>query len=464
MTLSRWFLTPAMTVAGSTRKVDPIIVILLTRLVARAIFAGLMAASCLTLAQQPNECAGVSCEAAARGLRAFSDASPLGLRGNGRACSDCHVPADHFQLSPSTAEARYQYWVLRRQFDPAADEPLFRPLDADDYRTNGADAQNYTLLRKLALIRITFPLPSNTRLIDTDRNQLTDESSIDVWRAVPAIQDVALTGPDGQNPVARGPNIAGGYQRDARIGSLEEQARAAFRGHMEFGEDPPQSLLEDLSAFERNVFSSPRMRALAEAARQGIVPLPSADPPLTELELRGKSVFARACAHCHGGSGMSTTPLPVVVRYHDTNTACPRPVDAAEPARFAFAQCPPELDANVRTYEFTTAAGEKIRRASDDPGRALLTGFVGGPRPADDWNKFDVPGLHGIRYTPPYFHNHSAATLEEVVDHYIEFFNFVKAQQPPGVVPPVASTDGVNFDRQPKPAEKAALLAYLRRL
>ena len=30
-----------------------------------------------------------------------------------------------------------------------------------------------------------------------------------------------------------------------------------------------------------------------------------------------------------------------------------------------------------------------------------------------------MPGLRGIRKTAPYFHNNSAATLEEVVDHYI---------------------------------------------
>jgi cytochrome c peroxidase len=94
----------------------------------------------------------------------------------------------------------------------------------------------------------------------------------------------------------------------------------------------------------------------------------------------------------------------------------------------------------------------------------LLTGFVGGPAPNDDWNKFDVPGLRGIRNTAPYFHNNSAATLEEVVDHYIEFFKRVKANAAPGVVPPVASTDGVNFDRQPALEERAALLAYLRKL
>ena len=108
--------------------------------------------------------------------------------------------------------------------------------------------------------------------------------------------------------------------------------------------------------------------------------------------------------------------------------------------------------------------GARIRRTSSDPGRALLTGFVGGPPPLDDWNKLDVPGLRGITRTAPDFHNNSAATLEEVVDHYVEFFERVKVNQPPGVVPPVASTDGVNFDRQPLLEERAALLAYLRKL
>ena len=69
-------------------------------------------------------------------------------------------------------------------------------------------------------------------------------------------------------------------------------------------------------------------------------------------------------------------------------------------------------------------------------GRALITGFVGGPAPPfDDWNKFDVPGLRGIRNTAPYFHNNSADTLEEVVDHYIELFKFIKAVTPPGQQP-----------------------------
>ena len=92
------------------------------------------------------------------------------------------------------------------------------------------------------------------------------------------------------------------------------------------------------------------------------------------------------------------------------------------PARFNLQPCPRRLARNARTYEITLPNGTTIRRTSSDPGRALLTGFVGGPPPLDDWNKLDVNGLRGIRHTAPYFHNNSAATLEEVVDHYVEFF------------------------------------------
>ena len=89
---------------------------------------------------------------------------------------------------------------------------------------------------------------------------------------------------------------------------------------------------------------------------------------------------------------------------------------------------------NARTYEITLRpTGPRSAATSSDPGRALLTGFVGGPPPLDDWNKFDVPALRGIRKTAPYFHNNSAATLEDVVDHYIEFFKRVKESRFPAI-------------------------------
>jgi cytochrome c peroxidase len=416
------------------------------------------------LAQGAHDCGGEPCGAVSRGFRAFFNRRLRGLDANGRSCADCHMATDQFQLSPASVEARFRFLQLRRRWDPNADDPLFRPIDADDFRVNGEHASDFSNLRQNGLIRINFTLPSNIRLIDPATNQPSSETFVDVWRMVPSVNDVALTGPDGANPWPRGPNETGGYQLDARVATLQEQVLGALTNHAQAQNAPPQQFLDDLASFQRVLFTNHRIRALSDAIRAGDTPLPDPDPPLNELEEEGKVVFARACAHCHGGPGQSTTQLPVVRRFQDIDTHCPRPVDTVTPARFTFAPCPPRLARNARTYEISLANGTRIRRSSSDPGRALLTGFVGGPPAADDWNKFDVPGLRGIRRTAPYFHNNSAATLEAVVDHYVEFFNFVKAQQPPGVAPPVASTDGVNFDRQPRPEERAALLAYLRKL
>jgi cytochrome c peroxidase len=414
-----------------------------------------------TTAHAEPDCGGEPCSAVVRGLIAFVDRTPGGLVGNGRACADCHMPTDSFQLSPANAEARYQLLQRLRRRHPEADDPLFRPIDADDFRTNGDQAQDFSNLRQNGLVRITFPLPPNIRLIDPVTDAPSEETVADVWRSVPTVNDVALTGPDTVNPWPRGPNQTGGYQLDARITTLQEQATAAMANHAQILATPPPQLLDDIASFQRVLFTNHRVRALADAIRTGAASLPDPDGPLTGLQAAGKVVFVRACAQCHGGPGQSNGQLPVV-RYHDISTQCPRPVDTVTPARFAFAPCSAQLARNARTYEITLPNGTRIRRTSSDPGRALLTGFAGvGPAPQDDWQKLDIPGLRGLRKTAPYFHNNSAPTLEAVLDHYDEVFKRARTIAPPGVVPPLLTTDGVHFDRPPLPEERAALLAYL---
>ena len=430
-------------------------------------------ASPLTWAGHDDEqqCGSEPCAAVVRGLVAFFDRDLHGLKGNGRSCADCHMAAEQFRLTPAAAEARYQQLQKRRRYDRKADDPLFRPIDADDFGRNGEQANDYSNLRQNGLIRIVLALPPNLRLIDPLTNQPSEETSVDLWRMVPGVTDVKLTGADGSNPWPRAPNVSGGYQLDGRFLTLQEQALGALLSHAHILGPPRQRLLDDLSSFQRVLFTNQRVRALAAAIDQGVTPLPNVDPPLDAVEQQGKVIFDRACAQCHGGPGLST-PQPPVVRFHDIATQCPRPVDTrpahvSSPARFNFAPCPPRLARNARTYEITKPDGSTMRRISSDPGRALFTGFVGIPGvPAgrDDWNKLDVPGIRGLRHTAPYFHNNSADTLEAMVDHYVEFFKLVEATAPPGVVPPVASTDGVNFNRKIVPEERAALLAYLRKL
>ncbi len=77
--------------------------------------------------------------------------------------------------------------------------------------------------------------------------------------------------------------------------------------------------------------------------------------------------------------------------------------------------------------------GETVQ--TTDPGRAMITGKW------TDIGKFKGPILRGLAARPPYFHNGSAATLEEVIEFYDTRFN-------------IGFTD----------EEKADLVAFLRAL
>jgi cytochrome c peroxidase len=414
------------------------------------------------------------CDPVSRGEAAFHDRALVGLNGNGRACADCHMGSNSFQLSPANVEARFQ-----QMNTSGIDDPLFRPIDADDFDTNGASASDYSNLRQRGLVRIRLPLPPNIKVVDptscstagaptpcqtATMYSVSTATFTDVWRATPSVLNVRVTGPDTQIPPwPRGPNSQGGYQLDGRIDTLQNQALGAFINHAEVTTFPAAGMLDDLAAYEMSL-------------------LANAEPPLDDLEKEGKVIFDRACAQCHGGPGM-TTPVsqtPPVVRFHDILAACPRPVDTLSPPRWNLAPCPPDLDRNARTYEISFADGFKMRRTTTDPGRALLTGFVFSAGPpvapatcahppcggagADDWQKLEIAPLHGISQTAPYFHNNSAATLDEVVIHYEELFKRVSALNPPPALPPILTTDGVNRDRPNVARERAALVAYLKKL
>ena len=160
--------------------------------------------------QHTRTCGGESCEAVFRGFFAFFDRSLHGLEGNGRASADCHMTLDQFQLSPAGAEARFQLLQARRKWNPRADDPLFRPVDADDFRTQGHKARDFRNLRENGLVRVSFTLPANFRIIDPATNLTSADTMVDVWRMVPTVNDVKLTGPDGLNLWARAPNAGGG--------------------------------------------------------------------------------------------------------------------------------------------------------------------------------------------------------------------------------------------------------------
>ena len=428
-----------------------------------------------------------------RGKANFHDRTLAGLGGNGRACVDCHMDSENFQLTPAAAQAR-----LTKMTQTGADDPLFRAIDADDFRVSGAAARDFTNLTQNGLVRVTIPLPANVKLLDCGATVPcpasalpTSETVADVWRSTPSIFDVNITGPDGVAPASpRGPNPSGGYQLDGRIDTLQNQALGALRNHAGITIDPPASFLDDLAAFQKAQFSSPSVKALSDAMAAGTNPLPDPDPVLNALETSGNTVFNRSCAQCHGNQGghpSGSTPMQQspqstptgIVRYHNISSTCPRPIDNVNPPRFSFAACSASQMKNVRTYQITNsgvapngtpcggAAPQPAcvtRVTTSDPGRLLLTGYplAGGQ---GDIQAMDIPSLRGISRTAPYFSNNTAATLEEMLEHYKQFFKRVAIQAPaapllttqPGVTPPV-------IDRPFSDAEVPALLAYLRKL
>src|SRR4029079_6130647 len=96
-----------------------------------------------------------------RGTATFHDRTLAGLGGNGRACADCHMPSERFQLTPAAALTRFNQMNSSRE-----DAPLLRPIDANDFRINGAAAHDYTNLTVNGLVRVTIPLPPNVKLLD----------------------------------------------------------------------------------------------------------------------------------------------------------------------------------------------------------------------------------------------------------------------------------------------------------
>ena len=169
------------------------------------------------------------------------------------------MPTEQFQLSPAAAEARFQLLQKRRRWNPRR---TIRCSGRSTPTTSGINgehaASDFRNLRENGLVRIDFALPPNIRLIDPATNLPSAETSVDIWRMVPSVNDVKLTGADGINPWPRGPNRGGGYQLDGRFADLQEQALGALLSHAQMQKPPPQRMLDDLAAF-----SAPCSRTLA---------------------------------------------------------------------------------------------------------------------------------------------------------------------------------------------------------
>ncbi|NTX01391.1 cytochrome-c peroxidase [Myxococcus sp. CA040A] len=434
-----------------------------------------------------------------RGKKLFSEAFP---NTNGRSCATCHVFEDSTALRPENVQARLAS-------NPT--DPLFNRIDADD---PNAAVPTYEHLKR-GLVRVVLPLPANMDVIDAQGHIVTPaDRKIAVWRGVPSIQDIAISGPF--------------FQLDGRESNLEDQAQAAITSHSE-GAAVPHAQLRQVADFQRGEFTSARARFVADLSNAGVplarIPLPEDFMWLTPEERRGREVFKVGCEPCHGGATLSRISTPAMrevasqfpVTKADGNVLFthvpgvgPVPVQGQRStpdilnigfSGFSYlgqiGQFPTLYNASIELprYRFrfytdgtrqqqvtdlppnpVTASGEPYdpipavdengapivgpnlfpQWFSTDPGRALVTG-----NPLD-FEAFDIPTLRGVARTAPYYHDNSLENLEDVVDIYSQFvLAFTAPLNLPPVHPP--ETPG-GLPESLSPAQKQDLLRFLQRL
>ncbi|WP_241759452.1 cytochrome-c peroxidase [Pyxidicoccus parkwayensis] len=388
-------------------------------------------------------------------------------------------------------------------------DPLFNRIDADD---PAAAVPTYEHLKK-GLVRVVLPLPANMDVIDVGGNVITPaDRKVAVWRAVPSIQDTAITG---------------AFQFDGREANLEGQAQSAITSHSQGG-TVALAQLRRIADFERGVFSSPRSWFVSALLEAGVprsqIPVPEDAMLLSPQEQRGHEIFKTACVGCHGGATQTDVAHPglnalarqgrllkpdgnvvftVLPDVGPVPVAVPRADDKFLNVGFGFFSYLgqlgqfPAYNASVelpryrfrfytdgtRQHQVTdlppipvTASGDPYdgnpkldengapivgpnllpQWFTTDAGRALITGDP------LDFELFDIPTLRGVARTAPYFHDNSLATLKDVVDTYSQFvLPFTPPLNLPAIYPPENPGAG---PESLSPAQKQDLLRFLDRL
>jgi len=287
--------------------------------------------------------------------------------GNGRTCVTCH--------SLRTGDITLEH--VQERFADNPFDPLFRPIDSDD----GAGG-SYDRLLGHATFRVFVDLPANIRLADDP-----SAARVALFRSTLPTNNIALDR---------------FIMWDGREPNLPHQALSALITHSEITRQPSARELQRIADFQEDrLFSS---RALEEFAEGG--PAPALPEGRTASERRGRAFFVPTpgvvnCSLCHSGPMLNET-LPSV------------PMQVPAGSRFTDTQVSALNRTNLplRTYIVTRPDGSTVTLTTSDPGRMLVTGD-----PADV-NRFKQPTLWGISNTAPYFHDNSAETLEDVMEHY----------------------------------------------
>lgn len=346
--------------------------------------------------------------------------------GNGRTCLTCHTKRTG-TLSPEQVE---------EVFDEDPQAPLFLHDGSDNFLGTGTSR-----ILKDATILVRRGLPEGVELAgDPGTRAIVVRRGIPTTINTPALDPVLML--------------------DGRGASLTGQANGAIRGHAQATIFPTTEQLDAIATFEkkgRRFFSS---GALFDFSKGG--PAPALPKGTTPAQKRGRKWFAGApassalssasprdglCATCHSGAMMNETSAALA------QIQAP-PFFLQGSTRFQSVLVSEMNEAQNPVFDFVIHRpdGTTVTASSPDPGRALVTGtFV--TTPFGLQALFKIPPLWGVKKTGPYFHDNSARTLADVVDHYARFFETVTAAGIDGDPPLIMTAQ-----------DRADLVAYLKLL
>jgi hypothetical protein len=428
-------------------------------------FSGVFAGSTLIsdIASEPSNHAlqtrdpsGVLASVSTRGTLQDHD-NPFfeSLGTNGRSCATCHVASQDWSISPAD---------VRRRFDlTAGRDPIFRTVDGSnspdaDVSTAAARRHAYSMLLSKGVIRVGIGIPENAEfeLVRTDDPYgFASAVQLSLFRRPLPSTNLGFLNTvmwDGRETLQKLlPTNSAEQNRAALQFDLSDQANGATRGHAQAARDLTDAERDQIVDFETALFTaqvvddsagSLRARGATGGPQQlaqqpffvgindlvvnGTAVAPP-DPGMTlfstwsmrwhtpaqQAIARGEAIFNSRPITISGVSGLNDALGMPTIR--GTCTTCHNTPDVGNhsisaPLNIGIA------DASRRTPDLplytlrNKVSGEVVQ--TTDPGRALITGKWA------DIGKFKGPILRGLAARAPYFHNGSAATLDDVVDFY----------------------------------------------
>jgi cytochrome c peroxidase len=356
---------------------------------------------------------------------------------NGRTCVTCHMPNQGWSIEPSEVRRRFETTQGRH--------PLFRLVDgavspyADD-STVAARREAYALLLSRGVFRVGLPIPAGAEfeLLDVDDpHGFASSTELSLFRRpLPSTNlgflttvmwdgresqvgrmihdDLMLQANDATVGHAEAPPIDEATRRriadfELRLTTAQTHDGPAGRLTADGATGGPEALAAqpfwfginsrlDPSSLSDNVFTvfGAWLTAVGGrgAAQQAIA---RGETLFNSLMLPAPNNTRHACAGCHNTPNVGSNSTASFFDVGIANVSDLRPRSAGMPLYTLRCLSGP-------------SAGETIQ--TTDPGRALITGKW------SDVGRFKVPVLRGLAARAPYFHDGSAATLEDVVDHY----------------------------------------------